>query len=112
MSRANAQCASVRADTILGVARSLTHPLYQRFESFEPTFRTAIPLLVGIFIVILSAGVAIQTAALREDALIDATGDMEVISALIARELDNGSQTGKEPGAVLAGMAGKLLSSR
>ncbi|MBN9444265.1 MAG: PAS domain-containing sensor histidine kinase [Bosea sp. (in: a-proteobacteria)] len=112
MSRANAQCASVRADTILGVARSLTHPLYQRFESFEPTFRTAIPLLVGIFIVILSAGVAIQTAALREDALIDATGDMEVISALIARELDNGSQTGKEPGAVLAGMAAKHLSSR
>ncbi|WP_353182686.1 PAS domain-containing sensor histidine kinase [Bosea sp. (in: a-proteobacteria)] len=111
MSRANADCASVRADTILGVARSLTHPLYQRFESFEPAFRTAIPVLVGLFIVILSAGAAIQTAALREDALLDATGDMEVISALIARELDNGTQTGKEPAAILATIAAKHLAS-
>ncbi|MBD3844517.1 PAS-domain containing protein [Bosea sp. SSUT16] len=110
MSRANAECASARADTILGVARSLTHPLYQRFESFEPTFRTAIPVLVGLFIVILSAGAAIQTAALRDDALINATGEMEVISALIARELDNGTQSGKEPTAVLATIASKHLA--
>lgn len=112
MSRANADCASVRADTILGVARSLTHPLYQRFESFEPAFRTAIPVLVGLFIVILSAGAAIQTSALRDDALLDATGDMEVISALIARELDSGIQAGKEPGAVLATVASKHIASR
>jgi two-component system cell cycle sensor histidine kinase PleC len=112
MSRANAECASVRADTILGVARSLTHPLYQRFESFEPTFRTAIPVLVGLFIVILSAGAAIQTSALRDDALLDAAGDIEVISSLIARELDSGTQAGKEPGAVLATVASKHLASR
>ncbi|WP_441524024.1 hypothetical protein [Bosea sp. TAB14] len=79
--------------------------MYQRFESFEPTFRTAIPVLVGLFIVILSAGAAIQTAALRDDALINATGEMEVISALIARELDNGTQSGREPTAVLATIA-------
>ncbi|MCT4470376.1 two-component system cell cycle sensor histidine kinase PleC [Bosea sp. OAE752] len=84
--------------------------MYQRFESFEPTFRTAIPVLVGLFIVILSAGAAIQTAALRDDALINATGEMEVISALIARELDNGTQSGKEPTAVLATIASKHLA--
>ncbi|MGY6246268.1 PAS domain-containing sensor histidine kinase [Bosea thiooxidans] len=102
----------MRADTILGVARSLTHPLYQRFESFEPVFRTAIPVLVGLFIVILTAGAAIQTTALRDDALLDATGDMEVISQLIARELDSGTQAGKEPSAVLAAVASKHLASR
>jgi two-component system cell cycle sensor histidine kinase PleC len=112
MSRANASCASVRADTILGVARSLTHPLYQRFESFEPTFRTAIPTLVGIFLVILGAGALIQTSAMREEALIDAAGDMELVSALVARELDAATLAEKEPAAVLAALTARHLAAQ
>src|SRR6478736_4047735 len=111
MSRANADCASVRADTILGVARSLTHPLYQRFESFEPTFRTAIPVLVGLFLVILGAGAIMQTSAMRDDALIDAAGDMDLVSALVARELDTATLAGKEPAAVLAALTARHLAA-
>ncbi|MCO5092568.1 ATP-binding protein [Bosea sp. (in: a-proteobacteria)] len=112
MSRANASCASVRADTILGVARSLTHPLYQRFESFEPTFRTAIPTLVGIFLVILGAGALIQITAMRDDALIDAAGDMELVSALVARELDAATLAEREPAAALAALAARHLAKQ
>ncbi|WP_420102370.1 PAS domain-containing sensor histidine kinase [Bosea sp. (in: a-proteobacteria)] len=112
MSRANAECTSVRADTILGVARSLTHPLYQRFESFEPSFRRAIPLLVGFFIVILGAGALVQTSALRDDALLDAASDLETLSALIARDLEGGSRAGQAPGAVLASLAARHLSDQ
>lgn len=102
----------MRADTILGVARSLTHPLYQRFESFEPGFRRAIPLLVGFFIVILGAGALVQTSALRDDALLDAASDLETLSALIARDLESGSRAGQAPGAVLASLAARHLSDQ
>jgi two-component system cell cycle sensor histidine kinase PleC len=111
MTRANADCATVRADSILGVARSLTHPLYQRFESLEPTFRTVIPGLVALFILLLATGGAIQTTAMREDALADAVGDMDLVSALLARELDSASQRGVAPAAVLAALASRHLAA-
>ncbi|PZO03866.1 MAG: PAS domain-containing sensor histidine kinase [Hyphomicrobiales bacterium] len=112
MTRANASCETVRADTILGVARSLTHPLYQRFESLEPTFRTLIPGLVALFIIILVAGAAIQTSSMRDDALLDAAGDLDLVSALLARELDNGSRAGTAPSSVLAALASRHLAAR
>ncbi|HEV2556870.1 MAG TPA: ATP-binding protein [Bosea sp. (in: a-proteobacteria)] len=101
----------MRADSILGVARSLTHPLYQRFESLEPTFRTVIPGLVALFILLLATGGAIQTTAMREDALADAVGDMDLVSALLARELDSASQRGVAPAAVLAALASRHLAA-
>ncbi len=112
MTRANASCATVRADTILGVARSLTHPLYQRFESLEPTFRTVIPGLVALFIIILAAGAAMQTTAMREDALLDAAGEIDLVSALLARDLDNATRTGTEPSSVLAALASRHLAAQ
>ena len=109
--RATASSASVRADTILGVARSLTHPLYQRFQGLEPAFRTAIPALVGIFLVILGASAFLQTSAMRDDALVDAAGDMDLVSALVARELDNATLAGKEPATVLAALTARHLAA-
>lgn len=111
MARANAAGATLRAGTILGVARSLTHPLYQRFERFEPAFRKVIPALVIAFLTILGAGAMMQSAAMRDDALSDAAGDLDLVSALIARELDSAARTGGSPAAVLAGLASKHLSA-
>jgi two-component system cell cycle sensor histidine kinase PleC len=111
MTRANADCATVRADSILGVARSLTHPLYQRFESLEPTFRTVIPGLVALFILLLATGGAIQTTAMREDAMADAVGDMDLVSTLLARELDSASQRGVAPASVLAALNSRHLAA-
>lgn len=111
MTRANADCATVRADSILGVARSLTHPLYQRFETLEPTFRTVIPGLVALFILLLATGGAIQTTAMREDAMADAVGDMDLVSTLLARELDSASQRGVAPASVLAALNSRHLAA-
>ncbi|WP_439492888.1 PAS domain-containing sensor histidine kinase [Bosea sp. (in: a-proteobacteria)] len=101
----------MRADSILGVARSLTHPLYQRFETLEPTFRTVIPGLVALFILLLATGGAIQTTAMREDAMADAVGDMDLVSTLLARELDSASQRGVAPAAVLAALNSRHLAA-
>jgi two-component system cell cycle sensor histidine kinase PleC len=112
MTRANASCASVRARTILGVARSLTHPLYQRFESLEPTFRTVLPALVAVFVIILGTGAMVQTSHMREDALVDASNDIDLLSTLIARELDVASQLEISPETVLARLASRHLSAQ
>lgn len=111
MTRANASCATVRADSILGVARSLTHPLYQRFESLEPTFRTVIPGLVAVFVILLAVGAAIQTSAMRDDALLDATGDMDLVSALLAREIDSATQKGVAPASALTALSSRHLAA-
>ncbi|WP_092176776.1 PAS domain-containing sensor histidine kinase [Bosea sp. OK403] len=110
MTRANASCASMRAGTILGVARSLTHPLYQRFESLEPIFRKVLPALVAVFMLILGAGALVQTSAMRDDALLDAAGDIDLVSALIVRELEVAVQTGASPSSLLATLAAKHLA--
>jgi two-component system cell cycle sensor histidine kinase PleC len=101
----------MRAAPILGVARSLTHPLYRRFENLEPTFRKVIPALVALFLVILGAGAFIQTSSMRDDVLNDAVGDLEILSALIALELDNASRAEIAPAAVLAALAARRLAA-
>jgi two-component system cell cycle sensor histidine kinase PleC len=111
MTRANASCAPVRARMILGVARSLTHPLYQRFETLEPTFRTVLPALVAVFLVILGAGAMVQTSNMRDDSLVDAMSDMDLVSALLARELDLASRLGEAPGTVLTALAARHLAA-
>ncbi|MGO4666048.1 PAS domain-containing sensor histidine kinase [Bosea sp. 2YAB26] len=111
MARANATCAATRAGTILGVARSLTHPLYQRFEKAEPTFRKVIPALVLGFFVLFGAGAYIQTSAMRDDALSDAISDLDLVASLIARELDIATKIDAAPATVLAALATKHLSS-
>ncbi|WNJ88913.1 PAS domain-containing sensor histidine kinase [Bosea sp. 685] len=100
----------MRADTILGVARSLTHPLYRRFESLEPIFRKVLPALVAVFMLILGAGALVQTSAMRDDALLDAAGDIDLVSALIVRELEVAVQTGASPSSLLATLASKHLA--
>jgi two-component system cell cycle sensor histidine kinase PleC len=112
MTRANAGCAPVRARTILGVARTLTHPLYQRFENLEPTFRKVLPTLAIVFIVILGASAFVQTSAMRDDALIDAADDIDLVAAMIARELDIASRLQEEPAAVLARLAARHMSAQ
>jgi two-component system cell cycle sensor histidine kinase PleC len=67
--------------------------------------------MVGIFIAILATGAMIQTSAMRNDALTDAAGDLDLVSALVARELDNASRDGREPATVLAPLAGKHLAA-
>lgn len=112
MTRADAACAHVRANSVLGVARSLTHPLYQRFEQLEPIFRKVIPTLVAGFVLLLALGAYVQTSALRDDALDDAAIDLEALAALLVRELDLASKDDKRPDSVLAPLSTKHIAGR
>jgi two-component system cell cycle sensor histidine kinase PleC len=112
MTRADAACANVRANSILGVARTLTHPLYQRFEKLEPTFRKVIPALVACFVLIMALGAYVQTSALRDDTLNDAATDLEALAALLARELDVASREEKQVAAVLEAFTTRHIAGR
>ncbi len=112
MTRANAACANVRAGSILGVARSLTHPLYQRFETLEPTFRKVIPALVAGFVLIMALGAYVQTSALRDDALSDATTDLDVLATLLVRELDLAPREERATSAALAALTTRHIAGR
>ncbi|RYE81957.1 MAG: PAS domain-containing sensor histidine kinase, partial [Hyphomicrobiales bacterium] len=102
----------MRANSVLGVARSLTHPLYKRFEQLEPIFRKVIPALVAGFVLLLALGAYVQTSALRDDALDDAAIDLEALAALLVREIDLASKDDKRPDSVLAPLSTKHIAGR
>ena len=50
MARAHAANASLHAQAVRGLARSLTRPAYQRLLEAEPLLRRAVPLLIIAFL--------------------------------------------------------------
>lgn len=102
----------MRGRTILGVARTLTHPIYQRFENLEPTFRKVLPALVAVFILILGAGAMVQTSAMRDDALLDAADEIDLLAGMIARELDLAARLDEAPATIFAKLAARHLAAQ
>jgi two-component system cell cycle sensor histidine kinase PleC len=86
MARANAASDPVRAGTILGVARSIAHPAYDRLMALEPKLRLAIPMLTAVFLAILATGVWVQSSSSRQDAMDDAIGDLDMAALMLVAE--------------------------
>jgi two-component system cell cycle sensor histidine kinase PleC len=87
MARANAASDSARVDTIMGVARSVSHPLQIALHRSEPWLKLAIPVLVGVFAAMLGLAGALFVAASQRDTLEDSANDLDVIATLVAREI-------------------------
>ncbi|WP_244488862.1 ATP-binding protein [Bosea sp. Leaf344] len=102
----------MRARTILGVARSVRNPLHSRFEALEPSVRALLPAVVVAFILTLCLGALVQNTAMRDDALETATRDIDVLSALIAAELDAASRVEKSAEIALAALAARYISKQ
>jgi two-component system, cell cycle sensor histidine kinase PleC len=87
MARANAARGPARVNTIMGVARSVSHPLQVALDRSEPWLKLAIPVLVAIFAVLLGLAGTLFLSASRQDTLEDARNDMDVIASLVTREI-------------------------
>lgn len=87
MARANAANGSLRAKTIMGVARTTAYPLQQRIEHIEPFLKLAIPVLVGIFAVLFALAGTMLLNATRQDRVDDAMTDMDMIASLAQRDI-------------------------
>jgi two-component system cell cycle sensor histidine kinase PleC len=87
MARANAASTSARVGTIMGVARSMSHPLQIALHRSEPWLKLAIPILVAVFAALLALAGAMYVSVSQHDTLEDASNDMDVIASLVAREI-------------------------
>src|SRR5215212_7037188 len=76
-----------RAGTILGVTRAIASPAYRRLEQLEPWLRLAVPALLALFLVTLAASAWIQLRDGREEAVVDAINDIDIIATLSAAKI-------------------------
>ncbi len=76
--------APVRANTILGITRSLASPTYRALEKLGPSLRYAVPAFLGLFLAALTLSAYLQLRASRETAMADAIRNVDIIASLSA----------------------------
>ena len=94
MARADAASASLRSDSIQGLAKSIAKPAYRRLLSAEPLLRRAVPVLIIAFLITISIGAAVQVLEQRRQVIGDARQSIEALADQLAVALD---QSAKDP---------------
>ncbi len=95
MARADAASASLRSDSIKGLAQSIANPAYRRLLSAEPLLRRAVPVLIVAFMLTICIGAAVQVLEHREQVVADATRGVEALADQLAFQLDRQPMGGK-----------------
>nr|WP_131194370.1 ATP-binding protein [Lichenihabitans psoromatis] len=110
MARVNAANDFARAGSLQGLARALAEPSHPRTADYEWLIRRIVPVMVVFFLAILATGAFFQATQSRDRALGDAVDDLELVSAVVAAQL-NDSITHSPDGSLLDTLA-KTLPSR
>ena len=95
MARADTASASLRSDSIKGLAQSIANPAYRRLLSAEPLLRRAVPVLIVAFMLTICIGAAVQVLDHRRQVVIDATRMLEALADQMAMQLDRPASFGK-----------------
>src|ERR1700694_4596550 len=93
MARADAANASARSDSIKGLAQSIAKPAYRRLLTAEPALRRAVPALIIAFLLTIAVGALVQILDHRQQALREASNDIETIAEVLTDKLD---RTGRD----------------
>ena len=72
MARADTASASLRSDSIQGLAKSIAKPAYRRLLSAEPLLRRAVPVLIIAFLITICIGAVVQVLEQRRQVIGDA----------------------------------------
>ena len=102
MARADTAGASLRSDSIKGLAQSIANPAYRRLLSAEPVLRRAVPVLIVAFMMTICVGAAVQVLAHRRQSVIEASRSLEALADQFAGELNRPPINGKPNVARLA----------
>ena len=94
MARADAASASLRSDSIKGLAQSIANPAYRRLLTAEPLLRRAVPVLIIAFMVTICIGAAVQVLEHRRQVVFDATQTIEALADHFAAVLDRPAHDG------------------
>jgi two-component system cell cycle sensor histidine kinase PleC len=88
MARADAASASLRSDSIKGLAQSIAKPAYRRLLSAEPLLRRAVPVLIIAFLATICIGALVQVLEQRRQVVIGARQAIEALGDQLALALD------------------------
>src|SRR6516165_7702797 len=97
MARADAASASLRSDSIKGLAESIANPAYRRLLSAEPLLRRAVPVLMIAFMVTICIGAAVQVLEHRRQAVFDAKRSVAALADHFATVFERRSRDGRSP---------------
>jgi two-component system cell cycle sensor histidine kinase PleC len=97
MARADAASASLRSDSIKGLAESIANPAYRRLLSAEPLLRRAVPVLIIAFMVTVCIGAAVQVLEHRRQAVFEAKQSVAALADHFATIFERRSRDGRSP---------------
>jgi two-component system cell cycle sensor histidine kinase PleC len=97
MARADAASASLRSDSIKGLAESIAKPAYRRLLSAEPLLRRAVPVLIVAFMVTVCIGAAVQVLEHRRQAVFDAKQHVAALADHFATVFERRGRDGRPP---------------
>ena len=89
MARADTASASLRSDSIQGLAKSIAKPAYRRLLSAEPLLRRAVPALIIAFLITICVGAVVQVLEQRRQVMRDARQAIEALADEVAVALDH-----------------------
>jgi two-component system, cell cycle sensor histidine kinase PleC len=87
MARAGVASASVRSDSIQGLAQSIAKPAYRRLLTAEPLLRRAVPVLIIAFLATICVGAFVQVLDHRRQALTEMAIALDALADLSAERL-------------------------
>jgi two-component system cell cycle sensor histidine kinase PleC len=88
MARAEVASASIRSDSIKGLAQSIAKPAYRRLLTAEPALRRAVPALIIAFLLTICVGTVVQILDHRRQAVFDITKQIEACADVLIERLD------------------------
>jgi two-component system cell cycle sensor histidine kinase PleC len=92
MARADTAGASLRSDSIQGLAKSIAKPTYRRLLSAEPLLRRAVPALIIAFLITICVGAVVQVLEQRRQVLLQARQTIEALADELAIELNQAAR--------------------
>jgi two-component system cell cycle sensor histidine kinase PleC len=97
MARADMASASLRSDSIKGLAESIANPAYRRLLSAEPLLRRAVPVLIIAFMVTVCIGAAVQVLEHRRQAVFEAKQSVAALADHFATVFERRGRDGRSP---------------
>jgi two-component system, cell cycle sensor histidine kinase PleC len=88
MAHAETASASVRSDSIKGLAQSIAKPAYRRLLSAESLLRRAVPVLIVAFLLLICIGAAVQVVEYRRQVDAEAKRTIDALADQLAIALD------------------------
>src|SRR6266545_4782017 len=88
MARAETASASIRSDSIKGLAQSIAKPAYRRLLTAEPALRRAVPALIIAFLLTICVGAFVQVLDHRRQAVVEVLKQMEAGADVLAERID------------------------